>query len=263
MSLTIVATPIGNPLDISQRAIENLQTADLVIGEEFKEVSKLLKSLKIEKKELRVLNEHSSAEDISLLKTECETKNAVLVSDCGTPNFCDPGFQLIKECRTAKIPIRSVPGASSLMMILSLTSERIYDFYFKGFLPANTEEREKALAQLKKVSEPIIVMDTPYRLKKLLADLQATMPNRKMLLGLDMTLATELALEGTPSEINRLLDRDKAEFMILIYKDRSSSQSSRSHSSDTHNSHRANSNEFNKRGAPSSNSKPNKKPYRK
>jgi 16S rRNA (cytidine1402-2'-O)-methyltransferase len=61
-------------------------------------------------------------------------------------------------------------------------------------------------------------MDTPYRLKKLLQDLQSAFPNRKMLIGLDMTLETELILEGTPAEISRALDRDKAEFMILLYK---------------------------------------------
>jgi 16S rRNA (cytidine1402-2'-O)-methyltransferase len=225
MSLTIVATPIGNPLDISKRAIDHLQNADLVIGEEFKEVSKFLKSLNIEHKELRVLNEHSTADEVRFLRSECQLKKVVLISDCGTPNFCDPGFQLVRECRLHQVPVRSVPGASSLMMILSLTSERIFDFYFKGFLPAKTDEREKALVQLKKINQPIILMDTPYRLKKLLQDLHTVFPNRKMLIGLDMTQETELVFEGTPSEISRLLDREKAEFMILIYKDRSESKS--------------------------------------
>jgi 16S rRNA (cytidine1402-2'-O)-methyltransferase len=226
MSLTLIATPIGNPLDISHRAFENLKNAELVIGEEFKEVSKLLKLLNIEKKELQILNEHSTPDDIIFLRNQCLLKNTVLVSDCGTPNFCDPGFQLIRECRNHKILVKSVPGASSLMMILSLSSERIYDFYFKGFLPANSEEREKSLVQLKKINQPIILMDTPYRLKKILQDLKLTFPLRKILIGLDMTLENELILEGIPSEVYSNLDRDKAEFMILIYKEKTSNPES-------------------------------------
>jgi 16S rRNA (cytidine1402-2'-O)-methyltransferase len=230
MSLTLVAIPIGNPLDMSQRALDHLRNADLVIGEEFREVSTLLKSLSIEKKEMKTLNEHSATDEIDFLRSECQLKKVVLVSDCGTPNFCDPGFQLVKECRRHQISVRSVPGASSLMMILSLTSERIFDFYFKGFLPANTDEREKALIQLKKINQPIILMDTPYRLKKILQDLHTIFPNRKMLLGLDLTQENELILEGVPFEVSRHLDREKAEFMILIYKDRNVTQSIAAHS---------------------------------
>lgn len=221
MGLTLVATPIGHRDDISLRAIGLLKSADLIIGEEFKEVSKLLKFLEIEKKELRVLNEHSKEDDVAELCKECKTKNVVLVSDCGTPGFCDPGFQLVKACRSKQIAVASAPGASSLMTLLSHSSERINDFYFRGFLPAETEAREQAFANLKKTSEPVVLMDTPYRLLKILAELQKFIPRRRMLLGLSLTQETEKVYEGTVEEVIQQLNADKiekAEFILLIYK---------------------------------------------
>ena len=95
MSLFVIATPIGHAKDISLRAIETLQAAEVVIGEEFKEVSKLLKGLDIKGKPLEVLNEHSTPDDIQNLLKLCQTKRVALVSDCGTPGFCDPGAALI------------------------------------------------------------------------------------------------------------------------------------------------------------------------
>lgn len=221
MGLTVVATPIGHQDDISIRAIELLKAADLIVGEEFKEVSKLLKFLKIEKKELKVLNEHSKDSDVEELCLDCQSKKVILVSDCGTPGFCDPGFQLVKACRKKRISITSAPGPSSLMTLLSLSSERIFDFYFRGFLPAETEARRLSLLHLKNSSEPIIIMDTPYRLLKTLEDLQKHVPIRRLLLGLNLTQNSEMIFEGTAEEVLKQIRTEKiekAEFILLIYK---------------------------------------------
>lgn len=217
MSLTIIATPIGNLEDISMRAVRSLREADLIVGEEFKEVSRLLKQLEITGKPLANLNEHSTDEDVRELAEKCLTHQVALVSDAGTPAFCDPGSRLTKLCRERSIPITALPGPSSLMTLLSLTSERIDRFHFAGFLPREAHERTQALKELTQTSQATILMDTPYRLEKLLTELAEHMPERRILLGLDLTAPSERILEGTPRKLLPLVVGQKAEFVILVY----------------------------------------------
>ena len=149
--LTLVATPIGRLDEITLRAIETLKAADVVICESTKETSKLLKHLEIKAARYEVLDEHSTPEDLILLADLCEKHNVVLVSDCGTPAFCDPGNSLIALCRKKNVAIKSALGASALMGLLSLSSERLKRFQFIGFIPAENVAREKEWQQLKKV----------------------------------------------------------------------------------------------------------------
>lgn len=217
MSLTLIATPIGNIGDISLRALETLKSVDVVIGEEFKEVSKLLKALEIPKKELYVLNEHSTPEDLNELLKICETKNVALVTDCGTPGFCDPGAHLVKLCRKVHVPVHSLPGASSLMHLISLSGERLNEFVFRGFLPAEQEARQKELKKLTQEKRPIVLMDTPYRLHKLVQELALAMPTRRALLSLNQTQADENTIDCELKDMHAKLKIKKAEFMILLY----------------------------------------------
>jgi 16S rRNA (cytidine1402-2'-O)-methyltransferase len=106
------------------------------------------------------------------------------------------------------------------MGLLSLSSERIDQFVFRGFLPAETEARRKALQELQREKRPIVLMDTPYRLKKTLGDLNEFFPKRRLLLALNLSQPEEVLLEGTPSAIGGQLTSEKAEFMMLIYADR-------------------------------------------
>lgn len=218
--LTIVSTPIGDLKDITQRALETLKNADVIIGEEQREASTLLKKLQIPTKPLYLLNEHSTTDDLKELLMLCENQNVALISDCGTPSFYDPGFQLVQLCRSKKIPIKSAPGASSLMTLLSLVSKKITQFHFAGFLPADNEIRSIELKKLFKSSLPVVLMDTPYRLNKLLNELSPLTKERLILLGVNLTQVDELILEGTALEIlNTLKQRElkKAEFILLIY----------------------------------------------
>lgn len=215
--LTLVATPIGRTDEITLRSLELLKNADVVICESTKETSKLLKSHEIKARRYEVLDEHSTADDVKMLLELCRDQQVVLVSDCGTPGFCDPGFQLVKACRQAGVPVQSSLGASSLMGLLSLSSERIYQFYFRGFIPAETVAREKEWHELKKNKQVIILMDTPYRLKKMLDECVQHLDDRKILLALNLSQPDETVLEGAPSQVRPRLPFDKAEFMILVY----------------------------------------------
>ncbi len=217
MPLKIVATPIGNLGDITLRALEALKGADAVIGEERREASTLLKRLGLESRDLRLLNEHSTDADVAELLELCRAKNVALVSDAGTPGFCDPGARLVAACRGAGVPVTALPGASSLMCLLSLAGARIDQFLFRGFLPAERETRNAALRELGNESRAAIVMDTPYRLGKLLSELATLFPKRRALLGLDLTLENELALEGTLPELAAKTAGRKAEFVLLLF----------------------------------------------
>lgn len=234
MSLTLVATPIGNNQDISLRAIEILKNADIIILEEFKESTRILRAHNINenKTEPRYeqLNEHSTDEEIERLAKLCSEHKVALITDCGTPGFCDPGAHLVKKCRQKKIEVITAPGASSLMGLLSLSSQRIDQFVFRGFIPAENESRLAALKELSRENKAFVIMDTPYRFQKMLSELKTHMPDRRLLLTIDLTQETEQIIEGTAEEILKKSLPAKAEFMILVYAQESSIK--RSSSSD-------------------------------
>lgn len=215
--LYIVATPIGDNSEITLRALEVLKTADVVLCESTKEASKLLKAHGLKAQSYEVLDEHTRPDDLKNLLSLCREKTVALVSDCGTPGFCDPGADLIGLCRKNKIPVKSVLGASSLMGLLSLAGRKVPQFFFRGFLPAENEERRKAWLDLKKHKEAVILMDTPYRLGKLLAETKEHLPNREVLLCLNLSQENELVLEGRIEDVLKSWNQDKAEFMLLIY----------------------------------------------
>ncbi|MCM2281865.1 MAG: 16S rRNA (cytidine(1402)-2'-O)-methyltransferase [Bdellovibrionaceae bacterium] len=217
MALKVVATPIGNLGDITLRAIEALKAAEIVIGEERRVVSTLLKRLGIENRDLRLLNEHSSDADVVELLQLCREKDVALVSDAGTPGFCDPGARLVAACRRENVPVTALPGASSLMCLLTLSGNRLDQFLFRGFLPAEREARDAALRELARESRPVIVMDTPYRLTKLLTELAERFPTRRALLGMDLTQESECIWEGLLPTIAARAAGQKAEFVLLIF----------------------------------------------
>ncbi len=217
MSLTLIATPIGNPGDISLRALETLKECELIIGEERRELMPFLKSHGLEKKPVDFLNEHSRPADLEHFLKECREKKVGLVSDCGTPGFCDPGADLVAACRAEKISVHAVPGASSLMTLVSLAGVRLNSFLFLGFLPAESSERKKAIEEVKREKRPVILMDTPYRLAKLLQELAVAIPNRRCILGCELTKSTEAVFEGTIKVVSQQVGESKSEFVLLLY----------------------------------------------
>ncbi len=218
MPLFLIATPIGNPEDLSPRALKCLKEADLFVGEEPKVARAFLKSIDLlNTKDLYVLNEHSNEQDIQEIFELCKEKKVALFTDAGTPSFQDPGYQLVKLCRKENIETSPVPGASSLMCLLSMSSERINTFDFIGFLPQQREERIERLKILSKNKRAMVFMDTPYRLVKTLTELSRTFPHRKALLALDCTSEDEIYLEDSLKNLLSQLPREKAEFMLLLY----------------------------------------------
>jgi len=216
--LYIVATPIGNPRDITLRAMDVLQEVDAVICEEYREGSTLLKRLGIAK-EIILLNEHNEAEQAPQIAQRLHLNQSLaLISDCGTPVFADPGATLIRHMVEQGIPVVPIPGPSSLMAALSVLDVKLDRFIYAGFLPRDRDERRKALKHLRSTRFPIILMDAPYRLAPLLVDLEAVYgPGANITLAIDMTLNSEKIFRGTIAEAQKHLGQRKGEFVVIVH----------------------------------------------
>ena len=217
--LFIVSTPIGNLADITLRAVETLKRVDGVVCEGFRQASTLLKKLGIPDKELFLLDEHDDGSQAEFILRELlKGRRLALISDCGTPGFEDPGSRLVAHCLENVISVVPLPGASSLMAALSVSPIPLKNFYFAGFLPQKKAMREKEFQKLKRLKDPLVLMDTPYRLGRLLVEVCEYLGgNRLVTLALDLTLPGEAILHGRADEIRaRVADR-KGEFILIVH----------------------------------------------
>ncbi len=217
--LYIVSTPIGNYDDITLRALRILKEVDFIICEEFKEARRLLSHYQIEK-ELFELNEHNESEEANeiLLKIS-DGKSAALISDAGTPLFSDPGHLLVELCISQKIDVIPIPGANSLLPALICSGFDFEKFYYYGWLSPKKDERRNELLKLKGIKEVIVLLDTPYRLKSLLADVVKILgKNIKTVLAFDLTMKSEKFYRGTSEEILNIAEQKnlKGEFVLII-----------------------------------------------
>jgi 16S rRNA (cytidine1402-2'-O)-methyltransferase len=217
--LYIVATPIGNPRDITLRALDILKEVDAVICEEHREGSTLLKKLGIQK-EILTVNEHNEAEVTPLIAQRMLLYNhsLALISDCGTPVFADPGAGLISYLAEMGIPIIPIPGPSSLMAALSILDFKLDRFFYAGFLPRDKEERRKSLKYLRNMRVPLIIMDAPYRLVPVLEDVKVNWGDgAPVTLCVDLTLPSEAILRGPLKEVIQRVGARKGEFVLIVH----------------------------------------------
>jgi 16S rRNA (cytidine1402-2'-O)-methyltransferase len=218
--LSIVAISIGNAADITFRAIETLRQADIIVCEEIREASSLLKRLEITEKELVTLNEHNEEEQVATLIMRMFQGNLhlALISDCGTPVFSDPGSILIRQASEYGIQVTPIPGPSSLMAALSVLDFKLERFIFAGFLPRDPDVRRRELTRLRGLRMPVILMDTPYRLIALLEDVSKTFgKGAAVTLVCDISLPREGIFRGPVSEVKQHLGQRKAEFILIVH----------------------------------------------
>lgn len=218
-NLYLVSTPIGNYEDITLRALRILKEVDFIICEEYKEARRLLSQYQIEK-ELIALNEHNEKEIANdvLLKL-IEGKSAALISDCGTPLFSDPGHLLVELCISQKINIVPVPGANSLLPALIASGFDFEKFYYYGWLSPKKDERKQQLLKLKNLNEVIVLLDTPYRLRSLLADVVRYLgKNIRVVLAYQLTMKNEQFLRGTAEAVLSEAEKKnlKGEFVLIV-----------------------------------------------
>jgi 16S rRNA (cytidine1402-2'-O)-methyltransferase len=217
--LYVVSTHIGNPEDITLRAIEVLKLCDMVICEELNIGSVLLKQLRIDKK-LDTLNEQNEDEKLFeyIKMIQDDDKKLALVSDCGTPVFADPGYNLVRNALAVDINVIVVPGVTSLMTALVRSGLPLNQFLYAGFLSRTREERIDELIKLSLETRTVVVYDTPYRLLPLLEDASKVMPARKAYIGMNLTMPYETHHYGTLKELHEKFSdaKVKAEFVICF-----------------------------------------------
>lgn len=218
-TLYLVATPIGNLEDMTFRALRVLKEVDLVVYEERKAGSALLRHFGIEKP-VESLNEHNEAAATTLILSELKKgKNIAVISDAGTPVFSDPGQLLVQKAIDAQIKIVPIPGASSLMPALISSGFSIDEFVFAGFLSPKRNRRVAELQQLRREHRTIVVMDTPYRLVQLLRDVREVLgPARRLSIAFDLTMPSEEIFHGTADSLFQKFSKEskKGEFVVVI-----------------------------------------------
>ncbi len=218
--LYIVATPLGDPGDITLRAVEVLRKADVVICEELRLGTTLLKQLGITGREVVALNEHNEQELVPELvqRMLVAGSSMALVSDCGTPVFSDPGSFLIQQAVEMGIQVVPVPGPSSLMAALSILDFKLEKFVFGGLLPRQPDDRRRELGRLRSLRLPVVLMDTPYRLASLLQDVAGVFgKGQKVTVAADLTLPRERIYRGPVGEVIKQVGERKAEFILIVH----------------------------------------------
>lgn len=217
-ALYIVSIPIGNPDDITLRAINVLKEVDILVCEEYRNGSRLMKQVGVTGKEIITTNEHNESQQIeTLLIKLAEGKSLALVSDCGTPLFSDPGHRLVEEVISAGFQIIPVPGVSSLATAISVTPQKLTRYVFGGFMPRDPKERIAELKKLKMLKMPVILMDTPYRMNSLLENVKTVFgKGQRVTIACDLTLPSEMILTASVEEVMKKTANKKAEFMLVI-----------------------------------------------
>jgi 16S rRNA (cytidine1402-2'-O)-methyltransferase len=215
--LYIVAVPIGNPKDITLRALEVLKSVNGVICEELREGSTLLKRLGVQN-ELLTLNEHNEPEmSMGILMRLMKGETMALVSDCGTPVFADPGHNLVRLLTESGVAVVPVPGPSSLMAALSVLDFKLEKYVFGGFLSPKEDRRKAELQQLRAAGLPVVLMDTPYRMVSLVTDvLEIFGAGARLTLACDLTLPTERVYRGPAAHVLEKITGKKGEFILVV-----------------------------------------------
>lgn len=216
--LYIVGTPIGNLQDITLRALDTLRDASLILAEDTRQTRKLLDRHGLHTPMLSYhrFNEAARAEEIIARLRGGEA--IALVSDSGMPAVSDPGARLVAACHHAGLPVRAIPGPSAVTTAIALAGHPARGFAFAGFLPHKSGARRRELAEWGKAALPVVFFESPYRLLKLLDDVEAVLGPRQLFIGRELTKHFEEHLRGTPSEIRALFAKRavKGECVVVL-----------------------------------------------
>ncbi|MFL2840402.1 MAG: 16S rRNA (cytidine(1402)-2'-O)-methyltransferase [Pseudohongiellaceae bacterium] len=219
--LYIVATPIGNLSDISDRAVQILRAADLIAVEDTRHSSKLLQHIGVASPML-ALHEHNEDKKVEQLIDRLSNGESIaLISDAGTPLISDPGYQLVKAALAAAVKVSPVPGPSALIAALSASGLPSDSFIFEGFLPNKSTSRLKKLETLIDEKRTLIFYEAPHRIVTCLQDmLQVFGAERKAVVARELTKTFETikndSLENLLTWVVADTNQQRGEFVLLI-----------------------------------------------
>jgi 16S rRNA (cytidine1402-2'-O)-methyltransferase len=217
-TLYLVATPIGNLEDITLRALRTLRECDLIAAEDTRHSGQLLKHFGISKLMLSYFQFNEAKRSEEIIQRLTRGEKIALITDAGSPGISDPGERVVKAALSAGLRVESVPGPSALIAALTASGLPTGEFHFIGFLPHKSGQRRKQLERLREFSGTLALYESPYRIAKLLAELNEVFPQRQVVLGREITKKFEEFLRGTPAELMAILEKRslKGEFVVLI-----------------------------------------------
>ncbi len=162
-------------------------------------------------------NEHTRAEAIEELLGHLKNgKDVFLMSDAGLPAFCDPGRVLVDRCHQDNIIVSSTPFYNSIALAVALSGYDHDRFVFEGFLPIKEPMRSERLKEIAVEKRSVVIMDTPYRLSKLLSELDSSLKNREVCLALELGMQTEEVVRGTSARLRDKFDGQKRPFVLVV-----------------------------------------------
>jgi len=218
--LILVPVPIGNTGDITQRALDCLQKADVIYCEDTRNSHRLLDMFGIAGKKLVAYhqnNEHSFTPQVVRFISTCEM--AALVTDAGTPGISDPGFMLVRACIENNIEVEVLPGATAFVPALAASGLPCDRFYFEGFLPLK-KGRQKQLEWISKLPVTTVLYEAPHRLLKLLEELNTYCgPDRRICVCRELSKMHEEYVRGTVTEVKNIFEQResiKGEIVVVV-----------------------------------------------
>ncbi len=220
-ALFVVATPIGNLQDVSRRALDVLDSVELILAEDTRHSAKLLAHYGIGTP-CRSFHEHNESRQVAAIVERISAgERLALISDAGTPLISDPGFRLVAALREARQTVIPIPGASAVISALSVAGLATDRFCFEGFLPARASARRRHLKALSSQPRTLVFYESPRRVKATLADLRTEFGHdRRAVLARELTKIHESVIAGTLAELHVWLEEHeqqcRGEFVILV-----------------------------------------------
>ncbi len=207
--LEVVATPIGNLADLSPRARESLERADLIAAEDTRRTAQLLAAFGIERPLVSLHSHNERARTASLLGRLAEGAVIALVSDAGTPVLSDPGYELVRGAAAAGYTVMAIPGPTAIAAALAVSGIAAERFCFEGFLAARPRERRARLGELAAESRAMVFFEAPHRLAETLVDMAEVFgAAREAAVARELTKAFETTYRGTLGELATRAARD-------------------------------------------------------
>lgn len=201
--LYLVATPIGNLMDITLRALSVLKEVDIIACEDKRVSSKLLNHYGISKPLMSYHDHNASQVRPRLLERLRQGQKVAYITDGGMPLISDPGFKLVLECQQEKLPLTVIPGPSAPLMALCLSGLSPERFFFCGFLPSKQGGRKTALQEIKQISGTLVFFESPKRVTAFLKDALEVLGDRVGAVCREMTKIYE---EVQKNSLSSLID---------------------------------------------------------
>jgi 16S rRNA (cytidine1402-2'-O)-methyltransferase len=217
-TLYLVATPIGNFEDITLRALRTLKECDVIAAEDTRRTGQLLRRFGTSKPLLSYFQFNEARRSEEIIERLRRGERVALVTDAGSPGISDPGERVVKAALLAGFRVEPVPGPCALVAALTASGLPADEFHFAGFLPHKSGQRRNKLAELKSVPGTVVLYESPYRIEKLLGELNEIMPTSSVVLAREVTKKFEEFLRGNPGELLELARKRslKGEFVVLI-----------------------------------------------